>query len=61
MNTNQVVVRIYLPDEDEESGVVQRTLVTTDPTQVAHWMATTLKNWCVDQDVSIFINGEKVN
>lgn len=48
-----VVVRYTAEDPPTESE-----LMSNNPTEVAEFMASALRNWCVDDEIEIIINGK---
>ena len=42
----------------EEDPPKEWEIVSNDPTKIAQFMAKTLRNWCVDDEIEIIINGE---
>ena len=49
-----VTVEIRLPDGADQ---IIRRFESNDPKEIAWFMAETLRNWCIDHDVEIIING----
>ena len=48
-----VLIRYTSEDPPQEWEIV-----SNDPTKIAQFMAKTLRNWCVDDEIEIIINGE---
>jgi hypothetical protein len=54
----KATVRIVIESEEDEQ-TYEGSIESSDATEVARFMAESLRGWTIDEDVTIYVNGKK--